>query len=59
MGLYLFITDVFSVLFFRSGLMTAGLMAWGKTPERRDVLTICNRSGIMHSETFLKHRPVG
>ena len=38
--------------------MTAVFMAWGKTPERRDMLTICSRSGIMQSETFLKN-PAG
>ena len=38
--------------------MTAVLMASGKTPERRDMLTICCRSGIMQSETFLKN-PAG
>ena len=35
--------------------MTSVLVAWGKTPERRDMLKICSRSGVMQSETYLKN----
>ena len=35
--------------------MTAVFMAWGKTPEKRDMLKICSRSGVMQSETYLKN----
>ena len=38
--------------------MTAVLMAWGKTAERRDIVILCSRSGVMQSETFLKN-PAG
>ena len=38
--------------------MIAVFMAPGKIPERREVLTICIRSGVMQSETFLKN-PAG
>ena len=47
-----------SSFLFTSGLITAVFMACRKTPERRDMLTICSRSGVMLSETVLKN-PAG
>ena len=38
--------------------MNAVFTAWGKTPERRDMLTTCSISGVMQSKTFLK-KPAG
>ena len=54
MGLYLLITEMSRLFFYRCCLMAAVFMAWAETPERRDMLKMCSRSGVMQSETFFE-----